>query len=107
MWRRGVEVIATAQFHSTKPELTFRAGSKSAHGVSEIRMAMVPVGNKAKRFLLVHHATVQFIIIILPPKRFLTQAKFEKNLMIQFQENSGEMNEWTDRPFQLLMGIQK
>ena len=31
-----VVVIATAQPHSTKPELRFCAGSNPAHGVSEI-----------------------------------------------------------------------
>ena len=35
--RRGVVVIATAQLHSTKPELRFCAGSNPARGVSEIR----------------------------------------------------------------------
>ena len=33
----GVVVIATAQLHSTKPELRFWAGSDPARGVSEIR----------------------------------------------------------------------
>ena len=33
----GVVVIATAQLHSTKPELRFCAGSNPARGVSEIR----------------------------------------------------------------------
>ena len=37
MWRRGVVVIATAELHSTKRELRFRAGSNPARGVSEIR----------------------------------------------------------------------
>ena len=36
-WRRGVVVIATAQLHSTKPELRFCAGSNPACGMSEIR----------------------------------------------------------------------
>ena len=31
--RRGVVVITTAQLHSTKPELTFCAGSNPARGV--------------------------------------------------------------------------
>ena len=35
-WRRGVVVITTAQFHSTKPELRFCAGSNPARGMSEI-----------------------------------------------------------------------
>ena len=35
--RRGVVVISSAQLHSTKPELRFRAGSNPARGVSEIR----------------------------------------------------------------------
>ena len=35
--RRGVVVITTAQLYSTKPELTFCAGSNPARGVSEIR----------------------------------------------------------------------
>ena len=34
--RRGVVVIATAQPHSIKPELRFRAGSKPARGLLEI-----------------------------------------------------------------------
>ena len=34
---RGVVVITTAQFHSTKPELKFCPNSNPAHGVSEIR----------------------------------------------------------------------
>ena len=34
---RGVVVIATAQLHSTKPELRFRADSNPARGISEIR----------------------------------------------------------------------
>ena len=33
---RGVMVINTAQFHSTKPELRLCAGSKPARGVSDI-----------------------------------------------------------------------
>ena len=37
MWCRGVVVITTAQFHSTKPELIFCAGSNPARGVPEIR----------------------------------------------------------------------
>ena len=36
-WRRGVVVISTAQFHLTKPEIRFCAGSNPTHGVSEIR----------------------------------------------------------------------
>ena len=36
MWRRGVVVITTAYFHSTKPELRFCAGSNPARGMSEI-----------------------------------------------------------------------
>ena len=35
--RRGVVVIATAQLHSTKPELRFCAGSNPARGGLEIR----------------------------------------------------------------------
>ena len=35
-WCHGVVVITTAQFHSTKPELSFSKGSNLAHGVSEI-----------------------------------------------------------------------
>ena len=35
-WRRGVVVIITAQFHSTKTELRFCAGSNPACSVSEI-----------------------------------------------------------------------
>ena len=35
MWRRGVLVITTEQFHLTKPEFRFRAGSNPARGVSE------------------------------------------------------------------------
>ena len=34
---RGVEVITTAQLHSTKPELRFCAGSNPTRGVSKIR----------------------------------------------------------------------
>ena len=33
----GAVVITTAQFHSTKPELGFYAGSNPARGVSELR----------------------------------------------------------------------
>ena len=49
-------VIITAQLHSTKPELRFRAGSNPAGGVSEIcdgeddpvnDLTMVLAGNKA------------------------------------------------------------
>ena len=36
-WCRGVVGIATAQLHSTKPELRFCAGSNPARGMSEIR----------------------------------------------------------------------
>ena len=36
-WRRGVVVITTAQFHLTKPEIRFCAGSNPTHSVSEIR----------------------------------------------------------------------
>ena len=34
IWHRAVVVITTAQLHSTKPELRFCAGLKSACGVS-------------------------------------------------------------------------
>ena len=34
--RHGVVVITTVQIHSTKPELSFCAGSNPARGVSEI-----------------------------------------------------------------------
>ena len=37
MRRRGVVVIATAQLHSTNPDLKFYAGSNPACGVPEIR----------------------------------------------------------------------
>ena len=37
LWRRGVVVITTVKLHSTKPELSFCAGSNPARGVSEIR----------------------------------------------------------------------
>ena len=37
LWRRGVVVITTAQFHSTKSELRFCTGSNPARCVSEIR----------------------------------------------------------------------
>ena len=37
LWRRGVVVITTAKFHSTKPELRFCAGSNPARCVLEIR----------------------------------------------------------------------
>ena len=37
MLRRSVMVIITAQFHSSKPELRFCAGSNPACGVLEIR----------------------------------------------------------------------
>ena len=36
LWRRGVVIITTAQLHSTKPKLSFCAGSNPARGVSEI-----------------------------------------------------------------------
>ena len=36
-WCRGVVVITTAQFQSTKPELRFCTGSSTVRGVSEIR----------------------------------------------------------------------
>ena len=36
MRRCGVVVITTVHFHSTKPELRFRAGSNPARSVSEI-----------------------------------------------------------------------
>ena len=35
--RRGVVVIAAAQFHSTKPEVRFSTSSNLARGVSDIR----------------------------------------------------------------------
>ena len=37
LWRRGVMVITTTPFHSTKPDLRFCASSNPARGVSEIR----------------------------------------------------------------------
>ena len=37
LWRRGVVIITTAQFYSTKPELRLCAGSNPAVRVSEIR----------------------------------------------------------------------
>ena len=37
VWCRGVVVITTAQFHSTRPELRFWASSNLARGMSEIR----------------------------------------------------------------------
>ena len=36
-WHHGVVVIATAQVHSTKPELRFCTGSNPARSVLEIR----------------------------------------------------------------------
>ena len=36
LWCRDVAVIATAQFHSSKSELRFCAGSNPARSVSEI-----------------------------------------------------------------------
>ena len=36
-WRRGVVVIAAAEFHLTKPELRFCASSNPSRGVSENR----------------------------------------------------------------------
>ena len=51
-----IVVITTAQIHSTKPELRFCTGSKSACGVPEIR-DMVSAGNKAKRLSSVNHTT--------------------------------------------------
>ena len=37
VWCRGIVVITTAQFHSTRPELRFWASSNLARGMSEIR----------------------------------------------------------------------
>ena len=37
LMRRGVVVIITAQFHSTKPELKFCVGSNPVRGVLETR----------------------------------------------------------------------
>ena len=37
VWRRGVVVIDTIQFHSLKPELRFYAGSNPARRVSDFR----------------------------------------------------------------------
>ena len=48
-WRRGVVVIATAQLHSTKPELRFSAGSSPARGVSEIRDLRFCAGSSPAR----------------------------------------------------------
>ena len=36
MWRRGVEVIATARLHPTTPELRFLEGSNPARSMSKI-----------------------------------------------------------------------
>ena len=36
MWYHDLMVITTVQLHSTKPKLSFCAGSNSACGVSEI-----------------------------------------------------------------------
>ena len=36
MWRHGLLVIINEQFHSTKPELRFCAGSNPTRGVSEV-----------------------------------------------------------------------
>ena len=36
LWSRGIVVITTTQLHSTKPELSFCAGSNPARSVSEI-----------------------------------------------------------------------
>ena len=36
LWRRDVVVIATTQYHSTKPKLRFCAGSNPSRRVSEI-----------------------------------------------------------------------
>ena len=62
LWHRGVVVITTAQLHSTKPALSFCAGSNPARSVSEINngedLTMVPVGNKAKRLSLVNDTTI-------------------------------------------------
>ena len=37
LWHRGVVVITTVQFYSTKPEFRFCRGSNPACGMSEIR----------------------------------------------------------------------
>ena len=55
-------VIATAQLHSTKPELRFCAGSNPACGMLEIQngedlLTIVAAGNKAEHLLLVNHTT--------------------------------------------------
>ena len=55
-------VIATAQLHSTKPELRFCAGSNPACGMLEIRngedlLTIVTAGNKAEHLLFVNHTT--------------------------------------------------
>ena len=62
LWRRRLVVVATAQLHSTKPELKFRTGSNPARDVWEIHdgedsLIMVPAGNKAKRLSSVNHIT--------------------------------------------------
>ena len=59
----GVVVITTAQFHSTKLELTFCTSSDPPRGVLEIpprwwgSLTIVPTRNKAKRISLVNHTT--------------------------------------------------
>ena len=37
LWHRGLEIITTAQVHSTKPEIRFCAGLHPARSVPEIR----------------------------------------------------------------------
>ena len=68
-WCRGVVVITTAQFHSSKPELRFCAGSHPARGVSEIRdgedlwqwsrleirLRLLSVNHTTKNFIIIHH----------------------------------------------------
>ena len=70
MWYRGLVVITTAQFHSTKPELRFCAGSDPAHVLSEIRdgedlwqWSRLEIGLNAFRRSTIPQE--QFIIIII------------------------------------------
>ena len=74
LWRHGVMVVTTSQFHSTKFELWLCRFKSCLWHVRDLQwwgaLAMVPAGNKANKHLsLVNHTTntihYQFIIIII------------------------------------------
>ena len=73
---RGVAVLTTAEFHSTKPELSSCAGTNPARGVSEIRD-----GEDLWQWSRLEIKLNAFRWSTIPQKQFITLTLFQKTCM--------------------------